>query len=264
MSGQQIKVALNPEGIVNAMMQQLWECQNVILFGMRSVKDIDRFPEEAEIEKEAFVLHIEPPVESIEVQKEIYQSWLLTKGFEDLIKGIKFSLIEAYFYVSIINKKNDLKVYADLQKEVQELRKSAIEQSLPGLLTKVKDSLTGELKYEDKISSINLCRNCLVHSNGIVTERHINDKVNNLLNVSGIRWKMFYKSKSGEDVEVQIGEMLEENTSLMLGQDDFALTFPIGSKIQISFRDFNNFIKTCYLFALDLKNRLPIIEQEDS
>ena len=156
MEGKTTKVTLNAEGVMGPLVHQLWQCQNVIMFGLRSIDSVTEFPSSTLEEKELFALNIGEPPKDLKIQKELYKKWLIRKGFEDLIRGIKLALIEAYFFVSVINKKDELKTYNDLLSEIEQLRKTAIEQSLPGLLTKVTPHLTKKLKYQEHISSINL------------------------------------------------------------------------------------------------------------
>lgn len=253
------KVTLNAEGVMSPLLHQLWQCQNVIMFGLRNIDSITEFPSSTQEENETFVLNIGEPPKDLEIQKELYKKWLIKKGFEDLIRGIKLVLIESYFFVSVINKKDELKTYNDLVIEIEQLRKTAIEQSLPGLLAKVTPYLKNDLKYEDQISSINLARNCLIHAHGIVTDRHINDKANGCLKIKGIRWKMFYE-KDGDEVEVKVGTQVDAKTVIIFGQEDFSLTFNKGELIEISLEQFNNFVKTCWLFGITLKDSLPEIK----
>jgi len=252
-------LTLNAEGVMRPLIHQLWQCQNIILFGLRSVDTITDFPSSTDEENEVFMVHIGEAPKDLDVQKELYRKWLIKKGFEDLSKGIKLALIEAYYYVSVVNKKDQLKTYEDFRVEIEDLQKKAIELPLPGLLSKVTPYLKNKLRYEDHISSINRARNCLVHAGGVITDRHINNKENSRLDVKGIRWKMFYE-KDGEQVEVKAGVKVDGGTTVMMGQEEFSLNFEKGEQVEVSLEHFNNFIKTCWLFGVDLKDNLPEIK----
>lgn len=258
MNKKEVKITLNPDGVLQPLIQQMQLCQNVIMFGLRATEEISEFPKATEEEKEIFILNIgEPPKDLIE-HKRLFKKWLVKKGFEDLIKGIKLALIEAYFFVNIVDKKNDLKTYGAFVAEVQQLRKTAIEQSLPGLLVKVRPHFKKDLKHLELIESINLARNCLVHADGIITDRHINDKKNESLVIKGLRWKLCY-DKDGKEIEVKAGSHVPANTLVKMKQDNFEITFKKGEQLNVTLEQFNNFIKTCYIFGLDLKANLPEI-----
>lgn len=254
-----VTVQLNADGVLNPLLSQLSLCQNIILFGLRSIEMINEFPKETKEEEEAFLMHIGEPISDLKHQKKIYTDWLIKKGFEDLSKGLKLALIEAYFYVSIIEKKETLRAYQDFINEVEQLRKTALEQSMPGLLSKVTPYLNKELNYIEEVSSINLGRNCLVHSDGIVTNRHINDKENDRLNIKGIQFKLFYEQEDKE-VEIKSGSFVPGNTNVRLKLEPFSLSFQKSQHLEITIQDFNNFVKTCYLFGNSLKESLPIIK----
>lgn len=257
MTGTSIK--LNADGVIKPLLNKMHTCQHIILFGLRSLAQIDHFPEEVDEEKEAFNLQIGELPSDLDSHKSNYKLWLLKKGFEDLAQGLKLALMEAYYYVSIIEKKDDLKTYGKFKAEVEKLKKTAIEQSLPGITNKVKPLLTNNLNYIDEIESINLARNCLVHADGFITDRHINDKENERLIVKGLRWKLFYED-NGHEIEVGAGSVVPAGKAVKMTQENFELYFNKGQRIDITYKDFNNFIKTCFQFGEDLKSKLPALK----
>ena len=77
-----------------------------------------------------------------------------------------------------------------------------------------------DVKYQKQIESFNNARNCLVHTNGIVTPRHCNNTEKDKLTIFGNRFKMFFK-KGDEETIAEIGKTGPENAALLLGAEEF-------------------------------------------
>jgi hypothetical protein len=255
MERQQVEIKLNIDGVTNPLFALLNECQNVILFGFRVIDNIGTFPEQTAEEINTIPIQIGDRPKSLDDQKKRFRTWLLKKGFEDFAKGIKLAFIEAYCFGTIVKKRDEIKDLKRFLTEIEYLRKTAIEQSLPGLLTKVRPLLVKTLEYEEQISTINNARNCLIHANGLVTDRHANDRENNRLVIKGNRF-LYYFEKNGERYPMKLGQPGPENAPLMMSAEKFELYFNIGQQIEINLKDFNDFINTCLYFALDLKESL--------
>lgn len=256
MSDKPINIKLNLKGVTQPLFNLINECQNVILFELRIIEHINEFPENTLEEIRAPILQIGDPPKDLDSQKDLIKNWLIKKGFEDLAKGIKLSLIEAFYYSSLLQKSDEIKNLKTFTEEINSLRKTAIEQSLPGLLSKVKPFLIKRFDYENEIISINNARNCLIHADGIVTDRHINDKENNQLIIKGNRFIYFFE-KEGERYPMEFGKPGPENAALKMGAEKFEIRFNPGDRIKLDLKDFSDFITTCLYFGLDLKECLP-------
>ena len=229
------------------------------MFGLRIMENQEAFPNKISEELNLIPIQIGDPPTDLNNQKKQFRNWLLKKGFEDFAKGIKQSLIEAYYYGTLVKKEGEVIKLNTFLKEIEELRKSANEQSLPGLLSKLQTILIKRLSYEQQVSTINNARNCLIHNNGLVSDRHINDKVNNRLIIKGNRF-FYYFEKDGQKFPMKLGVAGPENSPLMLSIENFEIAFNIGQQIEISLKDFNDLTDTCLFFALDLKECLPKIK----
>jgi len=260
-----VNITLNPDGVFAPLLNILGQSSKNVLFGLQLIDSVDDIKEPLEIESEDtfFTFHFSDPnaKQDIAVSKDNFKLWTFQKGFEDLIKGINLTLIEAYFFVTIITRRNDLKTFGDLQNEIIQMRKTALEQSLPGLLSKVKPCLTGNLTYEKQVTSLNKVRNCLVHRNGIVTPKDINDKTTNQLRAEYSRMKM-YADKDGQETEVKKFTMVEGGSSIKMKIVNESIDFNLGNRVQFDYQQFNSLLTTCYLFGLDLAQKLPKIETE--
>jgi len=249
-----VQIQLNGGNVINPLLKQLAQCQSNVLFGLRSVDIIKEDLPSFKGESSVFAFNIGSVPANIEEQKEEFKKWLIKKGFEDLIKGIKAALIEALLYIKIYNKKDDIKNYGDFLVELEAFKKQSKHDSLPALFKAVNTSLTRELKYKEHVTSINDARNCLVHANGIVTDKYINE--NNLFVLKGIRLKLFTEVNN-EEAEVKPGIVIEAGNSIKLGAEEFFIQYKLGDEIELNYTQFNNIIMSCYYFGIDLKDSLP-------
>src|SRR5262245_658631 len=83
-----------------------------------------------------FVLRFADEV-SAEQRKAAYTHWLLSKGFQDLARGVRQMLEEAFFYNGMVARAGELRTWAELQAAEQELRKEANEMWFSDLLAAV-------------------------------------------------------------------------------------------------------------------------------
>lgn len=249
-------VNLNPQGVIAPLLKILEECTNVILFGLQTVETVKEIPPDLEIEDGFFRMQVGKVETDIELNKQVYKTWLIKKGFEDLIKGISLTLMEAYLYVSLISRAADFKTGQDFNKAFSEIRKQALKMNLPYLIEKIKPHLNKDLTYERQIRSINKARTCLVHRNGLVTEKDTNDIDNQLLKLEWVRFKLFYE-KDGGEIEIQGKSVIEGGTTIKMKQESNFIDFKIGDRINLNYKQFNEFIVTCNYFGADLVDCLP-------
>jgi len=250
------KVTLNAAGVISPLFKVLKECTNSILFGLQATEIVKDIPPELVIEESFFRMQFDQDDADIDVKKQNFKNWLVRKGFEDLVKGIEYSLREAFFYVSIVSKASDLKTWEAFNQALGKIRRKALKMHIPDMIDKIEPHLTHPLNYKDQILSINKGRACLVHRGGLVTEKDINDPVNNMLKLSWVKLKLFYE-KDGEEIELQGQTVLEGGSSIMMRRENNEISFNIGEPISLNYRQFNEFIVTCHHFGTDLVDALP-------
>jgi hypothetical protein len=103
---------------------------------------------------------------SAEERKAAYTHWLLAKGFQDLARGIRQTLEEAYFYNGMVARAGGLRTRAEVEAAQQELREAAGPMQFPQLLDEVSKTLISPLHYRPELLSLQDVRNCLEHRDG--------------------------------------------------------------------------------------------------
>jgi len=256
-----LQIVLQPDGVVAPILIALKECSQTVLFGLKSIDQMTSLPESI-VEEDVFARLEFGEQDPFDIQKSAYKNWLISKGFEELMEGVKHSLIEAYKFVSIIELcggKSEAfnTTYEKINSDFEELRKNASKQSLPGLLSKVKSHLKDSLTYETHITSLNKTRNCLVHRKGIVTPEDVNT-TNDTLQIKWARNFIFADTKDGE-VEIYKGyqNATDDSVEIKLGIKEAQKEFNQGENIVFSYKEINEFMTTCHLFVLDVANKLP-------
>lgn len=256
-------VTLHPAGVNAPLLNIISESSNNVLFGLQLIDSVETpiAPFDIQSEDVFFALYFKDPhqVQDTVASKTHFKLWLLKKGFEDLIKGISLSLIEAYFFTSIVSKHKDLKTPQQLHEETERIRKKASKLHLPELFKRIKPFLTSDLSYESQILSLNQVRNCLVHRNGLVTEFDINNQVQNQLQVNFSRMKMTY-NVDDTSLEIQKFSPFKAGTVFSFGISQEVRVFEIGETVTFNFQEFNHLVTTCFLFGQDLVSKLPTIE----
>jgi hypothetical protein len=256
-----LTITFNPDGVIHPVLKLMKECSETILFGLKLCEATETLPKELTSEDMFMKIQFGEPDNNIENQKLKYKDWLITKGFEDLIKGINLSLIEALFFVSVFHSKNknELVNFKEIEGKLTRIRAMANKKPLPILLSKITPHLLVPLLYEKEILTMNRVRRCLVHRNGVVSKEDINDTEMHVLRLHWLRLKIIYEDK-GKAIELKREDITKENIMTYLKIEPMDQTFNLGEKISFNYRQFNEFLTTGYWFAMDLAKKLPRIE----
>ncbi len=252
-------LTLNANGVIGPLHKVLEECTNSILFGLQTMELVNEIPPDLKIDEGFFRLQFGKNNEDIAAKKEKYKAWLLKKGFEDLVKGIEYTLREAYLYVSIFSKLSELKTAQDFNQALPEITKQALKINIPDMLERIEPHLAKSSSYKNQILSINKARNCLVHRGGLVTSKDINDEIEKALKLEWVKLKLFYE-KDCKEIEI-VGKTIihggQEGTQIKLRRENNTISFKQGSHITLDYKQFNEFIVTCFHFGVDLVDCLP-------
>jgi len=142
-----------------------------------------------------------------EQRREMYASWLLAKGFQDLARGIRETLEKAIMYLEVVTWQPQRTTFPRFHEDIAKIRKRAAGLTFPKLLAKVNSRLTEPVMFEPAFLSIQKARNCLEHRGGIVGPQDC-DHEDIALTLSFPQLKVFYCRK-GEEVEVRRNEPID-------------------------------------------------------
>lgn len=213
-----------------------------------------------------FGIRLDGPELSAEERRSEFKNWVLAKGFQDLTRGVREGLEEAYFYLGVVQKltysKTTLK---EIEQLFSKLRHKAAAKNFPELLADVNDGLSKPVAFDTEFQSLQKVRNCLEHRGGVVGKRDV-DLSTGLLTLSFPRMKFFYV-RGGEEIEIEIGKAIDthsnenpfgkEEVTIMMRRVARSKMYRLGENVLIEPIDFFEIALACHLFASDVATKLP-------
>lgn len=228
--------------------------QTNVLMGLRIVEKLDKFPEPTEEELQFLQLSMSGKVVDILKSKMLFKKWVLVNGFQDIHKSLRAVLERLYILKTIDNKIKSGETFKKEDVEA-ELKVKASNLYFDQLVDSVNSLLAQPLKYGKYVLSFNNARNCLIHTNGIVTTRHCNNQEKDKLIIIGERFKVFYK-KGEEEIIAEFGKPGPENAALMFGSEEFQIEFTKDAEIELSLKQFLDILNTCFFVRAEIAEKL--------
>ena len=200
--------------------------------------------------------------------RETHQNWVLSKGFQDLARGVRETLEEAIFYLGMIKKKSGMTTMEQIEADMATIRAHAARLQFPQLLSEVNMGLIEPMTFDVEFMSLQKARNCLEHRGGLVGDRDV-DPATNMLTLSFPRLQTFYMSGE-EQIEVIPGEAIDshdpdnpfgkdETVSIYVKRVTRSREYFLGDPVVITASDFFEIAMACQLFACDVAAKLPTI-----
>lgn len=250
----QITLELNPQVVGAACMRAATASFQVVATCVSSFDGVELAePEPQAGDGMARYQFAAPPMSSDE-RRATYQNWLFSKGFQDLIRGIRHSLEQAYVFIAVVThlpKPINLRQFNDFKKTAGRL-------NFPDLLTRVNAGLSQPLRFGEEYLSMQKARNCLEHRGGIVGTGDVD--ATGVLQLIIPKMKLFYMHGQ-EEVELAPGHVVDDGT----GQDVQILmkfvprttVYQLGQPLQMTPADFYETAMACHVFASQLIAALP-------
>ncbi len=204
-------------------------------------------------------------------RRETYQNWVLSKGFQDLARGVRETLEEAVFFLTMIKRKPGVTTIADLESEMQVIRAGAAKLQFPKLLAEVNAGLNEPMAFESEFASLQKVRNCLEHRGGLVGERDV-DPTTGFMTLNFPRLRMFYK-RADQEIEQAPGEAINthdatnpfgsgEEVPIFMDRVNRSRQYALHDPVTISPSDFFEIAMACHLFASDVAAKLPTLPMQ--
>lgn len=166
-----LRLQLNPNGVVAPARRAVAIASQVVGICLRGLDGGDLSPPETQ---GWFIGYSFDGVDvSEEERRETYRNWILSKGFQDLARGIRETLEEAAVYLAMIKHQPGLTTQEKIEAEIAEVRAKAAKLQFPQLLEQVSADLADPLAFNTEFLSLQKARNCLEHRGGKVGERDL-------------------------------------------------------------------------------------------
>jgi len=183
------------------------------------------------------------------------KEWVLRNGFRDAVEFLSAfleSIHSVYTFWSLVQKQNGGQILTglDWQYATESEPKKFHRLGFPDKLDHLRDShgVNVDPAVLKNILSANSARNCLVHRNGIVSEKDANS---GQLVVSWRRMKVIAIDEDGEH-ELKTGIVYEKATTIALKFVEESKSFDLGDSISFSPQEFQNIAWALFLFGNDL------------
>jgi hypothetical protein len=193
-----ITVTLNTAGVLAPVQHAVRQTVDLVTFCLNAIEQAD-LSDWPQTDLMRFNLQFRDEL-SAEERKTAYVHWLLSKGFQDLARGIRQALEEAYVYNGMVARAGGLRTRAEVEAAGQGLREAAGPMQFRRLLDEVSKALTSPLHYRRELLSLQNVRNCLEHRVGIVQELDV-DVATRVLHLRLPRLRLFYEDQ-GRQIEV--------------------------------------------------------------
>lgn len=191
-----------------------------------------------------------------------YQSWLLKKGLQELARGVRRSLEEAYFYIAAAERMRTNtfpKTIPEFQSVFGPVRERAVRMHFPPLMDAVKRGLKEPLDFEEQFRALQNVRNCLEHDDGRVTAGKV-DPATRTLSLAIPRLKIFWTNSKGEEIEIEGVAMIGETgrkTPISVRLVTDVREFKLGERVVITAQEFADIGTGCWAFSQELVKKLP-------
>ncbi|WP_050387560.1 hypothetical protein [Bradyrhizobium pachyrhizi] len=258
---QQLQISLNANGVAAPAQRAAWQCCEIVTFCLQSAVGSD-LSKQPEIVTNALAYRFTGPDMSAAERFGLYENWMLSKGFQELARGVRESLEEAIFYLELLKVQQTQTTWGEFQAKVAAIRRRAGRLLFPALMAEVNAGLTATLTFADEFTSFQKVRNCLEHRGGTVGTEDVDHAGNLTLTLP--RLKMFYVNPAGEEIELAPGVIIDthEHTGLaeiLIKRETRARTYALGEKVAFNAAEFGEIAFACHLFANDLATKLPTL-----
>jgi len=164
----------------------------------------------------------------------------------------------AYLYVALLQMKDELPTYGDLEVALPQVKKKASRAKFPELLRLVNEGLDIPLAFEAECQSLQKVRNCLEHRAGMVGPEDTKgaDALRLVLPILKV-----YVMHNGEEVELQydMGEArhVHAGQAIYMRRDSRERYYKLGESIQLTPADYQEITQASWIFVSDLVVKLP-------
>jgi hypothetical protein len=239
-------------------------CHSTVLFGLRLVEKVERFPEPTM--KELQFIQIVSSIgnsrsHDLLSSRANFKRWILRKGFGDIHQCVSVALQRLIVSTRVRHEAKQSPLL-DLEECRRQWNDKVRAWGFPQLIDEASRQFPEPLEREEQFKSFNSARNCLEHGAGKVISRFCNGPSKDCLTISGRRFSVFFQ-KGGQKLPAVFGTPGPGNAALMLGAEDFNLRFGLGQSLDFSLEQFMDILHTCVFFRADLETKLAQLHARD-
>lgn len=187
-------------------------------------------------------------------RRAMFANWMLSRAFQDLMRGVRASLEQAYFFLELLAGPRKAKSNTTLEELFEPFKRRAATLSFGDLLEQVNSKLPQPLNFVDAYHSLQKARNCMEHRNGIVG--NVDAPAGGVMILNFPRVKNFYLRKE-QEIELVAGHIVDaqdgaEEVQIFTRIELRQRRFSKGQRLSLSSTDFNEIAFACNYFVTDL------------
>ncbi|MBR1130769.1 hypothetical protein [Bradyrhizobium iriomotense] len=256
----QLNIRLDANGVAAPAQRAAWQCSELITFFLNVAASAD-LSKQPEPPAAGINYKFSSPEMTSAERHDLYENWLLGKGFHELARGVHETLEEAVLYLEMFKYRPGQTTVADFQAHVAQVRARAGRLPFPALLAEVKDGMTSPMVFDDDFTSFQKVRNCLEHRAGIVGPPDVDATGRLVLTLP--RLKALYVLRD-EEIEIGAGSVIDryehpEMTEIYVKRDTRVRSYALGERVRFNAPEFHEIAFACHLFASDLATKLPVM-----
>lgn len=262
---QALQITLNPNGVAEPAQRVVIIASQIVGTALRALANDDLSPPDMQGGHWGYQFN---GLEMTDAERrETYQNWILSKGFQDLARGVRETLEEAVFYLAMIKREPGVTTLAKVEADMAAIRAAAAKLQFPKLLEDVNAGLSEPMAFDAEFLSLQKVRNCLEHRGGRVGVRDVDESGS--MTLSFPRLRAFYQRGDAE-IEIVPGEAIDthdsgnpfgksEDVPIYMNRVTRTRTYALDEPVVISSSDFYEIAMACQLFASDVAAKLPTI-----
>lgn len=246
-----IKLTLNKDGVAAPAVHAAEAATNVVRWTIPALKVAD-IANPPPMGFAAF--EINSP-DGPDEKRRRYISWILGRAFQDLARGVRETLEQAYIYTMALRLVPEVTTYGELVSGITEIKQRANRLNFPMLMQAVEAQLTTALNFGREFASMQKARNCLEHRNGVVASLDCDEDGKQLtLTLPILR---FYAQTELGEAEIYPNMFFEAEAAVVAKRESRTFTYALGSKLEFEPEQFHGFAQACWFFANDVAGKLP-------
>lgn len=187
-------------------------------------------------------------------RRAMFENWLLSRAFQDLLRGVRASLEQAHFFLELLAGIGRTKTDTTLKELFEPFKRRAAKLSFGELLEQVNSRLPQPLNFVEAYQSLQNARNCIEHRSGIVG--NVDAPAGGVMILKFPRVKSFY-IRNGQEVELEVGHVVhaedgEDEVQIFTRIEFRQRRFSKGQRLLLTGADFNEVAFACNYFVTDL------------
>lgn len=253
-------IDVQPDEVLNKFIRQYRVAAQSLRYAHAAIRQnsLDELPM---LDVDGLAFNVEDQQEQPDSAKQISETdaWLLRSAFIDTISALNESLLVACRILRLhrrakASSQQPFATKKDAERFLDRIDEELMRKHIPDLMDEIRQEVDQPLPLFDAIASLNKVRNCLVHRNGIVGRKDVNDSDTQVLRFSFLQHQIYVLVNG---VEHRLTRALKEQKpiihALKTEHWDAHVVYGRGTPITLTTDLYNDTFFTCYAFLHHLR-----------